>query len=261
MSKRMRVLGLAIALVALTAPAIADSHEGPVYIWINLVKAKPGQGDALIGYWMEEDAKIYDPLVESGAAFEWGIAMPIVHPDTESHIQWITFAGWAGVDAFMRDFMASRQAMSPEDQAESMERYAALVEPGTHRDMINRSVKLGSMNLSRPGYIHLAYFRAKPGMDSEAVGMLGEFDPVFDDLLADGTIQNYGTHVPALHRGESWTHMGWWSSENLAARDAVMSAMMTGTEDAMARWPEVFETEHTDQVLLVVHHKVAGGGE
>ena len=67
---------------------------------------------------MEEDTKNFDPLVESGAAVDWGLAMPVVHDggDAFSHVEWISFVGWDGADQFMSAFMASRQAMAPEEQ-------------------------------------------------------------------------------------------------------------------------------------------------
>jgi hypothetical protein len=91
---------------------------------------------------------------------------------------------------------------------------------------------------------------------------------VYDRLVADGTILNYGLHVPAIHRGEGWTHMGWYGTNDLAARDAV-SAAFDAAEAARSeeenaaigeRWSSIFEPGgHSDQVLLVIHHKTAGG--
>lgn len=262
MSRTLLVLALAILLTGVVGVAKADHHEDPLYVWINLVQAKPGQSDALVGQMIQEDGELYDSLVDSGEALEWGIALPIVHPDPATHAQWISFAGWKSMDKFMQAFMARRQAMSEEELQASADRFAALVVPGSHRDMIHESVILGNQSAARPGYIHLAYFKAKPGMDEEALKLLEAFNPLFDGLVADGTIQNHGVHIPTVHRGEDYTHMGWWMSEGLAARDAVHRAMATSApSDAMARWPDVFEDVHTDQILLVVHHKTAGGGE
>lgn len=262
MPRKLFVLGLAVVLASISTIAVADSHEPSVYVWINLLRAKPGQGDALMAMMMEEDAKVFDPLVESGAALEWGIAIPVVHPDTATHVEWVTFAGWEGADRFMQDFMAKQQSTSDEDRKATGDRWAALVEPGSHADVINRSVVLGTLTLSRPSYIHLAYFTAKSGKEREAVGMFEQFNPIFDQLIADATILNYGMHVPAMHRGEDWTHMGWWTSKNLSARDAVSSAFESpDNQEAMMRWGDTFESEHMDQILMVVHHKLPEGGD
>ncbi len=272
MPRTLRTAALAILLVSFGAIAFADSHEDTnVYVWVNFVKAKPGQGDALIGFMMEEDSKNFDPLVESGAALEWGIAMPVVHDgnDPFSHVEWITFVGWEGVDTFMTDFMASRQAMSPEDMQALNERYQATVVAGSHADMINRNVHLGAGAPARPGYIHLGYWKAKPGKESDAMKAFKSFAaPVYDGLVADGKIQNYGLHVPAVHRNSGWTHMGWYASESLAARDVVDAAFEAAgaarseeeQKQMQSDMMEIFAEWHEDQILMVVHHKAGSAG-
>ena len=267
MSRTLKVMGLALVLVSFGAIAFAESHEegpGPVYVWINAMKAKPGQGEALTGLMMTEDAKMFDPLVEKGAALEWGIALPIVHDghDAVTHYEWVTFAGWEGVDTFMADFMASRQSMSEDDMKAMNEKWEAAVAHGSHADIINRSVYLGPGAMGRPGYIHLGYYTANPGQEEAAYQMYTDVAaPVYDGLVESGAIQNYGLHVPAVRRNSDWTFMSWFASQNLAARDAV-SAAFDGVmdEETHARMSEIFTPDYTQQILLVVHHKMAGGG-
>lgn len=271
MSKILKVLCLVALFVGVPALVAADSHEAPLYVWVNFVKAKPGQSEALTGQMMQEGMKNYDPLIESGAALDWGIAMPVVHDgnDPVSHVEWISFKGWEGADAFMSSFIESRQTMSPEDIKAIDEQWDALVEPGSHSDMINRSISLGSPNPGRTGYIHLGYFSAKPGQGRGVKAMWDEFaGKTYAQLAADGKILNYGLHVPALHRGEKWTHLSWYSSEGLAARDMVSSAFdaaeASRSEEENEKWRtrmrETFEPEHEDQILMVIHHKVASAG-
>ncbi len=272
MSRSLMALGLTILLVSVGAVAFADSHEeATVYVWINAMKAKPGQGDALIANLIENDGKQFDPLVESGKALEWGIAMPVVHDgdDPVSHYEWVSFVGWEGVDKFMESFMAMRQATSPEDLKAMGEQWSALVEPGSHADVINRSVHIGKSDLSRPGYIHLGYWTAHADNMDGAMKLYKEYAaPVYDKLLADGAIQNYGLHMPAVHRSHGWTHMSWYSTQNLAARDAVTSAFdakdAAMSEDEMKalmdKANKAYKPGHIDQILLVVHHKMASGG-
>ena len=264
------VLTLALAALLLVPGAVLAQDE-PIYIWINQIKAQPGQGDALIKMWIEEDSKVFDPLVESGQALEWGVAMPVIHDgdDPYSHVQWVAFAGWAGVDAFMGKFMEMQQGKSEDEKSEMAEKWNAVVVPGSHADMINRSVHLGSGAAGTGGYINIGYYTAKPGKNSDAKSFYDDVAaPVYDQLVADGKIHNYGLHVPAVHRDEGWTHMGWYWSADLGTRDAVSAAFDAAeaarSEDenkAMGeRWAETFNPEgHTDEILLVVHHKMGGG--
>ena len=271
--KRLTAVTLMVLLASVGSVALADSHapEPSIYVWINAMKAKPGQGEALTAHILEEGTKTWDPLVQAGGALEWGIARPIVHNgnDPVSHYEWVSFVGWQGVDQFMARFMEMRQAMSPDEMKAAGETWASLVEPGSHADTINYSAHIGKNEVARPGYIHLSYWTARPGNPGAAMDLYKEYAvPVYDQLAADGAIQNYGMHVPAVATTDAWTHMGWYASEKLAARDAVWGAfkakdaamseeeMKSLMDNAMA----TFEPGRVDQILLVVHHMTASGG-
>jgi hypothetical protein len=268
--KRILVIALA-ALLSLSALAVAQEDES-IYVWINFMKAKPGQGDALAQLLIQEDGKLFDPLVESGAAVGWGVAMPVIHDgdDAFSHVEWVSFRGWAGADAFMAKFMEWQQSMAADERKAMAEKWEAVVVDGSHADTVNRSIHVGSGAPARPGYIHLGYHTAKPGKAGDAKSMYDELAvPVYDKLVSDGAIFNYGLHVPAIHRGEGWTHMSWYSSADLAARDKVSGAFdaaeaaRSAEENAAVgeRWASIFEPSgHSDQILLVIHFKGPGGG-
>lgn len=266
MSKTLRVLSLVVLCAGFAAIATASSHQdAPIYVWISEVKAKPGQGDALVEL-LKKDAEVYDPLIESGAAVEWGIAMPVVHSGGDSGVryQWISFVGWAGADQFMAGFMARMQAASEEQREAMAEEWQATVEPGSHADTINRSIHAGKAEAVPARYIHLSYRTAKPGKGREAVEFYKKnIAPVYDQLAADGAILNYGLHVPEIRQGRPWTHMAWRSSENLAARDAITAAFgawLSSPENAelyTGVMMDLFEPTPVDQILMVVHHKTA----
>ncbi len=272
MSKTLKVLGLVLVLVGFTAVAGADSHQtSPIYIWVSSVTAQPGQGEALVGLLME-DAELYDPLVESGAVLEWGIGMPVVHDGGDSGIryQWAAFVGWAGADQFMKAFMARMEAMSPDQMKTMADKWNSIVEPGSHSDMINRGIHVGAGGNARPAYIHLTYRSAKPGQGYAAEAFFKKsIAPIYDQLVADGKIINYGLHAPAVQRGQSWTHMGWYTSVGLAARDAVEGAFMAAAaarseaenKGFMESLMTLAEPEYEQQIIMVVHYKAAGGGQ
>jgi hypothetical protein len=262
---KQRFIAMLAAFALGAAPAMAE--EAPVYVWVNSMKAKPGQSDAFTAMVIEDDAKVFDKLVAGGAALDWGVAMPVVHDgdDAGTLIEWVTLAGYAGADAFMKEFMAQREAMGPEGNKAMMERYAAVMEPGSHSDTILRSIHQGSGKAARPAYIHLSYYQARPGKGRDATAQFKEYTaPVYDQLVADGTINAYGLGVPDLHRGETWTHLVWFSSASLAARDKVDAAFEAADaarseaelEARRQRWRETLDPAgHSDQILVVVHHK------
>jgi hypothetical protein len=270
MSRSWKALTLAVLAFGFVTVAVAEHHEPTIYVWINFVKAKPGQSQALTSLLIDQGTKSYDPLIESGSVVEWGVGMPVVHDggDAYSHVEWVVFPGWAGVDGFMAAFMASRQQMSPEEMQAMDEQWDSVVVDGSHSDDINRSVHIGRTTGERISYIHLAYFKARPGKEGAASEMFtSDFAPVYDQLMTDGKIINYGLHAPALHRDEEWTYMAWYSSSGLVARDEVRAAFAARdaerSEEELAQWwdkiMQNFEMDHEDQIIMVVHHKSGVG--
>jgi hypothetical protein len=254
-----------VALAFLSAPVIAD--EQPVYLWINFVKAKPGQGDALTKLMIEEDAKDFDPLVASGAAGDWGVAMPIVHDgnDAYTHVEWISFIGWAGADAFMKTFQERNAKASESDMKAMNARWDAAVEPGSHADLITHNVYVGKGTGERPTYINLGYHKANPGKYRDLGKLLKEVgNPVLGKLITEGKIIDYGLEAVEIHRGQGWDYMTWFTSKDLAARDAVDAgfdaAWAARSEEESNALNERFMQDrdmsgHSDQILLVVHYK------
>lgn len=262
MKKTMVLVGLAALL--LVPGSVLAQEEPPTYIWINYVKAKPGQGDAFAALVIEEDSKNFDPLVDSGAAITWGLAMPVVHDQNSdyTHVEWISFRGWAGADEFMNSFMKMRQSMTEEERAALMEKAEATVVEGSHADAIYRAIHVGPGS-DGPRYINVGYYQAKPGKSEEAKKFYDDVAvPVYDKLLADGVITDYGLAVPDVHRGETHSHMGWFGSSDLATRDKVSAAFEAAgaarseeeNEEIGKRWMETFESDgHTDEILMVIH--------
>ncbi len=271
MSRSLKAAALAVALLLCAGLTAADSHAEPnIYVWINFVTAQPGQGDALVGELMK-DAQFLDPLVESGKALEWGIAMPATHfgGDSELRAQWVTFVGWDGADHFMSSFMATMQSKSAEEQKANRDHWTSIVEPGSHRDEINLAAHTGITGPTSPTYIHLSYVNVQPGADLVAV-YKEHFAPIYDAAVASGAIQNYGLQVPAIHSSEGWDGMNWYMSATLAARDGIRAAFdaaeaARSDEENKAWWDaatSTFEDAHDDQILVVVHHKTPStGGE
>lgn len=253
-----------VALAFLSTPVLAQ--EAPAYLWINFVKARPGQGDALTQLMIEEDAKTFDPLVASGAAGNWGIAVPIVHDghDAYSHVEWVSFNGWAGADAFMKTFQEQQASISESDMKAMNARWEQAVEPGSHADLITRSIHAKGTG-EPPTYINLGYHKAMPGKYRDLGELFKEVgNPVFDKLVADGKVIGYGLEGIEVHRGQGWDYMTWYTSKDLASRDAVDAGFdaawaARSKEESKALSDRFLEDRdmsgHSDQILLVVHYR------
>jgi hypothetical protein len=256
-----------VALLAgMMFSGVALGEEAGPYTWVNFLKARPGMSDELTKLLTTEEAKILDPLVDSDVALEWGVAMPIIHDggDPSSHVEWVTFKNWAGVDAFMQAFLAAQGAKSDDEKKADMKAWQSMVVPGSHADSVHKLVDSGAGSGARPAYIMVSYYQAKRGKFSEAMRVWRETTkPIYDELLAAGKVVNYGLFVPEIHRGEKWTHLGWYSAPNLASQDLVSQAFEAAraarsqeeNTSLMRTYIEAFEPEgHSDQILAVVHY-------
>ncbi|MCP4203266.1 MAG: hypothetical protein GY769_15185 [bacterium] len=259
---------LLVALAAvLLLPAAGLAQDGPV-IWVSLLKAQPGQGEALVQMLVKHDAPLLDRLVEEGAVLEWGVGMPIVHHgnDPYSHAEWVTFADWSGVDKFMAGFMASMQSMSAEERAATEAEWDQNVVPGSHSDAIHRGLR-GKPGNGRPAYLRLGYYKVKPGHDSNALELWDKVAaPLYEGLAADGTVMGYGLFTHEVPGDYSWTHGSWYTMPSLATRDAVRAAQAAQaaerSEEELAEiqqsFAEDFEPEtHFESIVMVVHYKSA----
>lgn len=259
--RTMKPLSILVILV-LILPTLAVAQDGPV-VWLSMVQAREGQSEALTRIIIEHNSALYGALMEQGAVQLWGVAQPIVHrPGMDySHVEFAVFTNWAGADVFMGTFMASLQAMSEEERQARQEEWQSAVVPGTHYDVINRGVHLGGTPEGRPGYLYLAYLKARPGADVmayyEEVSV-----PLFEELSAAGQIGHFGLEVQEIHSDPSWSHVVWYEMPNLAAEDAVHAAMdaaeaaRTDEENAalQARVAATIDLDaHWDQIMLVTH--------
>jgi hypothetical protein len=257
-------------VLALVLPALAVAAEGPI-IWLSFGKAKRGQSDAYTQAIVKYNSPLYSKLMAEGSVLEWGVAQPINHfPNmTYTHVEFVVFANWEGVNSFVTHFMAGMMAMSEEEKGASMAAFDAAVEPGSHYDVVERGLFMGGTSQGRPGYLNIAFYNAKPGGDF--MGLFEEYGkPVLDKLSTDGKIGTYGVEAMELHGGDpGWTHLVWYESQGLGARDdfsaAWDAAAAARSAEETTAMGEKFDATvgpgHFDQVLAVVHYAVPGGGE
>jgi len=257
-------------VLALALPALAAAAEGPI-IWLSFGKAQRGQSDAYTQAIVKNNSSLYDKLMGEGSVLEWGVAQPINHfPDMSyTHVEFVVFANWAGVNSFVTHFMAGMMAMSEEERTSTQAEFDAVVEPGSHYDVVERGLFIGGTSQGRPGYLNIAFYNAKPGADF--MGLFKEYAvPVLDQLSTAGKIGTYGVEALELHGGDpGWTHLVWYESQGLGARDDFSAAwdaaeaVRSAEENAAmgAKFEAAMDSGHFDQVLAVVHYAVAGGGE
>jgi hypothetical protein len=189
------------------------------------------------------DQKVLDQATSSGSIIAYGTDVNLVHDaDGFTHDSWWSSHTMAGVlnvlDAFSK---AAGPSPGPLGLATK------------HEDMIfvsrHYNWKPGSY---KDAYTHGSSYKLKPTAPDEAVGILskGIFEPVFEKLLADGSIVEYEVDEEAIHTQAPdtfWIFYMTTTAEgvdkvNAAVRAAVKANPLLGPSmDSMVDW-----TPHRD---------------
>jgi hypothetical protein len=252
-----RVFACVVVLcVAAVLPVAAQEEPGPIS-WIAFDKSMPGKSRDLISMTIKDDGPMYDGLMKDGTLMSWGIAIPINHRlgDTWNYVLWANMADWSKVGELQAGFEKMFASRTPEEMAAMAEAYKEATVPGAHHDWVVRyQVMKQSDGDVMPRYISVSYYSAKPGQDLTPF-YKKNVAPIYDKLLADGTITGYGMYTQELHGEPGWTHLGWYTMTDLGAIDAVDQAFRASfTEDMMNEAIEVMDwSTHKDKVLLIVH--------
>lgn len=247
-----------VAAVLMSLPVSAQDGQGPIS-WLAFDTSAPGKSRDLIGMTIKDDGPMYDQLVKDGTLLSWGIAIPINHrlDDQWNQVLWATMADWGKVGGLQAGFEKMFASRTPEQMAAMQAAYKEATVEGAHHDWIVRhQIFRQGTGEKRPNYFDIGYFTAKPGMDAALTAFFNSaIAPIYEKLLADGTITGFGMYTQELHGEPGWTHVAWSTMSTLAAKDAVDQYFMANfTEAQMAEAMSLIDwSTHKDQVLLIVH--------
>ena len=254
-----RWISLAVLFMIAAAP-LATAQESSPISWLSFETTKSGKSRDLIGATIKEDGPMYDELLANGTLTSWGIAVPITHTPGD-HMNFMLWAGMTDcskVSDLEAGFMKLFASRTPEQMAESEKAYTEAVVKGSHHDWIIRHhvYQQGSGDQA-PKYFRIGYYKATPGNSAKITGFYKmHLQPVYEKLLADGTITSFGLSTQEIHGvGDDWTHIGWYTMSNLGSIDKVEAAVDGAfTEEMVAEiGPLMDQSAHWDQVLLIVH--------
>jgi len=253
-----RWISLAVLFMIAVAPFATAQEAGPIS-WLSFETAKSGKSRDLIGAKIKEDGPMYDELLANGTLNSWGIAIPITHTprDHMNFMLWAGMSDWSKVSDLEAGFGKLFASRTPEQMAESMKGYSDAVVEGSHHDWIIRhQVYQQGSGDQAPKYFRIGYYKATPGNESKITGFYKKYlEPVYAELLADGTITSFGLSTQELHGVGDWTHIGWYTMANLGSIDKVQAATDAAFTPEMGAeiGPVMDQSAHWDQVLLIVH--------
>ncbi len=207
-------LGLLVLSLVFSLTANAQQKEQTVYTYVatwQVQRAHWGEFEAA----MLKNAKpVFDRLMADGTLVEWGFDTTELHTlDGMTHSSWWVATSQAAIVKTLDELMKM-----PENPASG-----AVTK---HRDLFLRSLAYNiRMGGKQPAYDTVSSYMVKPGKSAEWLNFFNTFDkPIFDQLLADGTIQGYGVDEEDFHTDSPGERDIWVLFTDPSAMDKVDAA-------------------------------------
>jgi hypothetical protein len=265
MARRIRIgILVSISVILLCAGAFAQAAEKPtIYVYVGWWDVPREKWAAFVQDYEKNEMPVMDRLVDEGILTEYGLDASGLHnPDGYSHSTWMVSTSTGNLERALDAYYASAGADADRMEAE----FATLIKK--HMDGTFQSDHYGTRpaKLSK-GYFNSSSIRVKRGKSDDFVKLWETWaQPVFEQLLADGTIVSYGLDTPLHHTSaDSLGQMvTWYVLENMDQDSKVDAAFeaarekLSGTERAGRNglyWSLVHEDSHRDDFTRLIHFR------
>jgi hypothetical protein len=189
------VLGLgltAVVAVLSAAPALAQTPPAPAaepYTFVAEWQIPRPLWAAFPVDFDKNSRPVLEKLSTDGTLIAWGVYESIVHTaDGYSHGLWWTASSYAAMEKARRQLLPTA-AMSQ-----------SLMGATGHRDFFLRSIVYAGKSASGEGYLTVSSYLLKAGKARDWKELWDKSSkPVFDELLAKGTLLGYSVDVEDVH--------------------------------------------------------------
>ena len=211
---------------------------------------KPGKEEDFANLVKTVGAPVRDKLMADGVINAWGIETPLLrHPDGHTHYIWFNVNDWTGVEKVMAGMTAHIAKLDAEAAAPAkgqkpgmtvMQRALDIYDTSKTRDWLIRDLVAG-FSPAPPAagvlpYTRYNFTKVKPGKGGDYREAWEKYNkPVFDKLIADGTVLAYGLAVEEVKTDGDWTHFTWIAVSDMGGFDKVRAAFIA---DRSRRSPE-----------------------
>jgi hypothetical protein len=180
-------------------------------------------------------------MMADGVVNAWGVETPLLrYPGDITHLIWFNVNDWSGVEkvtAAMAEHIAKldAEAAAPAKGQKAgptvMQRALDIYDTSKTRDWLIRDLVADFVPTPPPAgmlpYTRYSFTKAKAGKAGDYRAAWEKYNkPVFDKLIADGTILAYGLAVEEVKTDGDWTHLTWISVKDMAAFDKVRAAFI-----------------------------------
>jgi hypothetical protein len=280
--RKLILAPLPILLVCFAAFGQQTPPPQPLTFWYDY-KVNSGKEEEFMTLVKTVGAPVRDKLMTDGVVNAWGIETPIMrYPGGTTHLIWFSVENWAGVEKVLNAMDAQLAKLAAEEGKVSTgskskpgqttaERIRDVFDMSKTRDWLTRDLVF-AVNPSPPAgvlpYTRYGFVKVKPGKAADYRRAWEKYNkPVYEKLLADGSLLGYGLAVEDVKTEGEWTHFTWSAIANLAAGDKVAAAFsadrMRRSDEERAAITELFASltepdKARGMVTRSVVFKVAG---
>jgi hypothetical protein len=224
---------------------------------------RPGQEEEFMTLVKTVGAPVRDKLMADGVVLAWGIETPVLrYPGGTTHLIWFSVANWSGVEKVLSGMEAQLQKLAAEDakRTESAhaskqkpgmttaERQAAVFDMSKTRDWLARDLVANYGPPPAAGVLPVTrynFIRVKPGKSAEYRRTWEKYNkPVFDKLIADGTLLAYGLSSEEVKTDGDFTHFVWMAVADMSGMDKIAAAFAADrarrTDEEQSSMSELF---------------------
>jgi hypothetical protein len=244
--KKMRVFFCAVLMLMTCFVAAAQQQSQPLTFWYEY-HVTPGKEDDFLNLIKTVGQPVREKLMAEGIVQAWGVESPLLRiPDAATHMIWYTVADYAGiekVDAAMRAQIAKMTEEAAKGSsgkkgaatgAGPMEQIRSITDFAKTRDYLTRDLVqvLGPMPPAGTlPWVRYNFVKAKPGKGADYRKAWEKYNkPVFDRMVADGTLLAFGLSVEDVRTDGDFTHYTWIATKDLASQDKIRAAFLADRE-------------------------------
>ena len=233
-----KLILVSLTILLLCSAAVAQQPAptpGPLTFYYDYT-VFPGKENELNTLINTVGAPVRDKLMAEGVVMAWGMETPILrYPGGTTHLIWFSVANWEGVEKVLTA-MEARLAKLAADEAvaargrqrpamTTAERSRSVFDGSKTRDWLIRDLVAGYGPPPKAGvlpYIRYNFVKARPGKGADYRRTWERYNkPVFDRLVADGTVLAYGLAQEEVKTDGDWTHFVWIATPTMAAADKI----------------------------------------
>lgn len=227
MSKRVCLI-LAAFVVLLLAPLVASAQqqEPPIFTFVSEWTIARAQWDEFTAQWDRGARQILERMIADGTIVSWGRYMTVVHEqDQSTHGSWYAATSMAAIEKVLAELL--KLPPNPAITAAGVK----------HRDYYLRSLAQKRRAGTGSGaYLWVSSTKVQPGKGQQWRELWDKYTkPVYDELVANGTIAMLSLDVEQVHTDESGWRYAVYIVPNADGLDKVRAAFDAA---AQKRGPE-----------------------